>query len=576
MRRSLRRGGLFAVSAAVVLAAAGAAHAGVTDYRTIALTGTDGVFGPGLGAGVTFATIGQHQPSINYAGQVAFRGISSTNTSQGLWLHSPMSGNANLAVGGGAQPGGGTFPTGTSIINSPTLNNAGNVGFRLGAQTGLFADVGSGMSRVALGGDAAPSAGGALYGTSAVATGMPLFNQGGQVGYVGLMAVSSTSTPPVVTTAGIANAQAVFVTPVGGGAANMVVRQNDNLLGLDATGNTRVGLFNALTMSMNNAGYVALTANLQGSNVVTGTGATGNSAALLSTRSGSLGVVARIGNAAPDATGNPSATDLYRTFGSSNVAFNDVGSVAFSATLRNAAGTQTSTGAFYTDTGGVLRQIARQGEALPSITGAAAGEFTGVNWGVSYNNPVLNAQGTLAFQASGLGGAVTSSNAGALLTMSSTGVFSKIARHGDVAIAGGAPDLTDVRFLSIGDIALNAAGTIAFSSTLTGNGVSVGLGNGSGLFAFDSVLGQISLVARTGDLFEVAPGDLRTIATIGGIITSGGENGRVRSLSDSNQLVFELDFTNGTSGVFAAYVPAPGAVGVLALGGLMAARRRRA
>src|SRR5262245_9157566 len=77
-------------------------------YRTVALTGTDGQYGPGAGAGVTFFSLGSNQPSINSTGQVAFRGQdSTTGNPSGLWMRSGNT-NAAMAMNGGAMPGGGT------------------------------------------------------------------------------------------------------------------------------------------------------------------------------------------------------------------------------------------------------------------------------------------------------------------------------------------------------------------------------------------------------------------------------------------------------------------------------------
>ncbi len=88
-----------------VLAAAGAACdlASAQSLRTVALTGTDGVRGPGLGQGVTFSTFafgnGLGGPSINTRGSVAFAGklagvgVNSSNDA-GIWAWR----------GGGVQP----------------------------------------------------------------------------------------------------------------------------------------------------------------------------------------------------------------------------------------------------------------------------------------------------------------------------------------------------------------------------------------------------------------------------------------------------------------------------------------
>jgi hypothetical protein len=556
---------------ALVLAAGLAmpAQAQVT-YSTIALTGTAGAAGPGQGPGVTFGVVDGHQPSINAAGQVLFRaGTGAATSNNGLWLHTGGS-NTTIVANGGPRPGGGTFSASDSY-NSPILNSSGQIAFRLGASSGVFAGPTASLQRAALAADSAPGTGGALY--SGVATGMPLFNDAGQIGFIGTLAASATSSPPTVTTSGIANTQGIWTGAPG--APTLQLRQNDALTMIDASGNTRVGTFGNLTIAMNGTGRYVTTANLQSSvagTIVTGTGATSNSVALITNRAGSTQVLARVGDAAPDASGAASA-EVYRTMPSSRIAFNNAGSVGFFASLRSGA-TQTAAAALFSDhVGGTMRQLTRAGSALPAIAGASATEFAGVTWGAGTGQVALNAQGTLAFS-QGLANTGSTANDALLATIDSAGNFRRISRKGDVAVVNGSPISGDAFFNSFNEIAMNASGQIAFATNLTGNSVSVGLGNGSALFAWDALLG-LQMVVRTGDLFQVAPGDVRTIATIGGLATSGGQDGRTIGLSDAGVLAFQLGFVGGGSGVFTATIPAPAGAGALALGLVALARRRR-
>lgn len=559
-----------APSIAIMLAACGQSQASTAPTVTVALSRTDGPLGPGLGAGVTFTEIGGQQPSVNAAGQVAFRAaVSGTVISQGVWIDTAGS-IANIALAGGAQPGGGTYTAGaSSIFNSTQINASGNWAFRLGASTGLFASVGGTATRSMLTGDVASGAGGASYASSA--SGMPLFNNAGQIGYIANLSANANSTPPVVFTAGIANASAIWTgTP---GATSIALRQNDAVLSLDAGGNVRIGALQNLSLAMNGNGHFAVNSALQGS-VTTGTGAGSNSAMIATNRSGSLEVVARVGNASPDANGNASATDLYRNLGTGAVGFNDAGNIAFVSSLRNAAGTQTVTSALFTDVGaGTLRMVGRNGDVVPSITGAIGNEFIGVTWG-SFSSNVVSSNGTVAINAS-LANTGSPSNTSLLTTMTADGVFHRIARSGDVAIVNGAPLGGDARFTSFSSININAASQMAFSALLNGSGIGGGPGgNNSAIFGFDPAEG-IFLLARTADLFEVAPGDFRTIASIGGLGSSGGQDGRTSSLSSNGKIVFSLDFTDGSSGIFYATVPAPSSLGLLALAGIIGGRRRR-
>jgi len=104
--------------------------------------------------------------------------------------------------------------------------------------------------------------------------------------------------------------------------------------------------------------------------------------------------------------------------------------------------------------------------------------------------------------------------------------------------------------------------------------VSVGAGNGLALWVSD-VDGTLIKIARTSDTFEVAPGDVRTITGIGGLGTSGGQDGRPINLSDNGDLAFQLDFSDGSSGLFVSHVPEPASMALSAIAVASLARRRR-
>ena len=258
----------FAVSA--LLAIAGTplcVLAGTTTVQPIALTGVDNAFGPGMGAGVVFSSLGGQQPSVNTLGQVAFRGNDSTaGTPQGMWIFNGTA-NSNVMIAGGAMPGGGTYTSGTTgIVNSTQLNSSGEWAFRMGASTGLFGTAAGMPTRVLLGGDTAPDADGATY--ASTATGMPLFNEAGQIGYIGTLTTGS-GMPPVTISSGVANQQGIWTGVPG--ATSLAVRMNDPVLALAGDGSVRVGTFQNLSLSMNGSGRYAVISNLQGS-VTTGSG----------------------------------------------------------------------------------------------------------------------------------------------------------------------------------------------------------------------------------------------------------------------------------------------------------------
>lgn len=538
----------------------------------IALTGTDTALGPGMGTGVTFSGIGSQQPSINASGGVTFRGTESGTNSQGVWIFGGAS-NTNVALAGGAMPGGGTYTAGsTGVFVFPMLTDSGEWAVRLGGSTGVFATNAGTPTRVMLSGDVAPGTGGATF--ASVQTSAPRQGANGHVGFLANL-TNATGSPPVTISGATANVAGLWSGPAG--SATLQLRQNDALTELDAGGNVRVGSFNNLSLAINGSGSYAVTSNLQGS-VTTGNTA-GNAQVLVTNRSGSREIVARQGSAAPDATGAPS-TDLYRALPTGALGFNSAGRIGFSTTLRDSAGVQTSTGSLFSDTvGGTMRQHARATTAMPTIfspQGAPLAEFAGVTWGTTYNNIVIGGDDRMVFQASGLGNTGATNNTGAILSMDSSGVFTKVVRAGDVAIFGGAPLGGDALFQNnFSSIATNAVGQIAFQALLSGSGIFGGPGgNNSAMFGWDPN-GGLCLIARTGDLFEAAPGDFRTISSLGGLSTSGGQDGRTRSINDLGQVAFTLDFTDGSSGIFVTTIPTPGGLALLALGGLVAGRRRR-
>jgi MYXO-CTERM domain-containing protein len=602
MRTSIRSAIAIAPALAITLVC-GQAIATLTPPQPIALTGTDGPLGPNQGVGFFFGLL-DGVPSINNNGQVAFRGLNNdVGTPQGMWIYSGGL-NSNVALSGGAQPGGGTYPAGTSNINSTQINDASQWAFRLGASSGIFADPSgnnTNPTRVALAGDTAPGTGGATYSTSAVASGMPLINQAGQVGYIGNY-TTNTGSPLVTISSPNNNSAGLYI---GSAAApTLVLRQAQPLadasvsagglsgVGLspsdpnaDATGNTRIGSFNAGSLAMNGNGQYAIECALQGTNVVTGTGVGSNSTAIVSNRGGSFNVLARAGMIAPDANGDSTTgnanggTDLYRSISSSQIGFNNLGHVAFTSSLRNAGGTSTNTGALFTDVGGgPIRMIAKNGATMPNIyrygdtSGVPLATFAGLNWGLQSGITVINSRDNLLWSSS-----YGASQSG-YFTYDAAGTFRNVVSGGDVATGATSPTSGDtVKFSSLQGVpAMNGLGQIVFTSILnsTLGGVSGLNGNNSGLFAVDWD-GSLMCIAQKGTLFHVGPGDDRTVSGFNFQSGIGGQDGHTVSLNDYGQFTFTLSFADGSSGVFVTNIPAPGAATLLGLGGLVALRRRR-
>ncbi len=143
-----------------------------------------------------------------------------------------------------------------------------------------------------------------------------------------------------------------------------------------------------------------------------------------------------------------------------------------------------------------------------------------------------------------------------------------IVRQGD-PVPGGAPGTFFSGFAEE-TLTMNASGQLAFVARTDENGSS-----GSSLWV-TTVDGDLVLVAKTGDQFEIGPGQVRTLRYFWSgddDIMGGGEDGRLSYFNDSGQVAFIGQFSDGSRALLFAAIPEPDIEAILCLLlGLLATR----
>ena len=267
-----------------------------------------------------------------------------------------------------------------------------------------------------------------------------------------------------------------------------------------------------------------------------------------------LSVLAKNGQEAPGAKDGALYDFFKRRF--QRVDLNDQGDVAFVARL------STGQGAAVTDdndmgifgpiqgAGSALGLIFREGDPAISIADGSA-------FGKLVTPPLLNDLGDIAFHCTlktGSGGVIGNLNDDAIFgpTKGAGSPVGLIARDGDVV-----PEASDGAVLNLKNYygpVINNRGSIAFLTDLrTGDGGGrVDESNDKAVFAYTDR--KLRMVVRTGDPFKVAlesgDNESRTISKIN--LTYSTTN---NIMNDENTIVFGLEFTDGTSGIFTAAFP---------------------
>jgi hypothetical protein len=149
--------------------------------------------------------------------------------------------------------------------------------------------------------------------------------------------------------------------------------------------------------------------------------------------------------------------------------------------------------------------------------------------------------GKSAFVAVLTGTGITTANDTGLWS-GTPGSLSEIVYEGQTAPSGGNGTL-------FGDIlsspfAFNDRGEIAFYNFLSGPA------NNGSLWFWDGA--SLSMIARAGNSFQVAPGDTRIISSLLFAGGSADEDGLPCGLNDVGQVTFRAAFTDGSQGIFSA------------------------
>jgi hypothetical protein len=228
--------------------------------------------------------------------------------------------------------------------------------------------------------------------------------------------------------------------------------------------------------------------------------------------------------------------DFFPPYGP--LGLNNAGQIAFSFKLAGTGIDSTNDLGVWAGEPGDFRLVAREGNEAPGAGGAT--------FNYDLNGVVLNAKGQTAFQAFLIGNGVDSTNDSGIWS-EGMGDLELVAREGSPA--PGTPDGVVFRNFGFSEeaLVLNAQGQVAFSAFVTGGGID--FGNDLGIWATD-LDGQLQLIAREGDTFEIAPGDSRTIQYLGFVAGSGNEDGLPSGFNDLGQLAFMASFTDGSSGIF--------------------------
>lgn len=521
----------------VLLASTAPANAEVA-IRTVALSGTPA---PGMPAGSVFS--GFTVPTMNNAGQVAFRGVLEPTTFSPIWssgIWSEGSGSLALLAADGMQapgaPEGATYVT----LYDPLINDQGQVAFgaELSVQTsdgldvsGIWSQAKGDVGLVAISGQQAP---GMPAGTtiSGVGSAEFLFNDAGQTAFTAVLDSEE-------------GVSGVGIWSEGSGSLTLVAKEGNPAPGVSG-GNYRT----LHGQMLNGNGEIAFSSLLDSPPIAI---STLDAAAWVSTN-GTLSLAARAGTPATGMSGGMVLSYPAIT------GFNNAGQFVLSAGtfISDEEGWFVSgSQGLWTNRSGDLALLVQRGDTAPGTEGE---KFARIGGGA------INSEGQIVFACS------LESETGnfederwGIWTEGPSG-FELVALEGEPV--PGAP--SGVVYQGLRQVAINGSGDIIFGASF-GTPESWPWEHSSGWLVREST-GQMEMLLSTGDEIEVLPGDFRTVDRMGARLESGGEDGRAIAFNDDGALAFYAYFTDNSVGVFTAQlagntIPEPGSLLLLALGG---------
>jgi hypothetical protein len=229
---------------------------------------------------------------------------------------------------------------------------------------------------------------------------------------------------------------------------------------------------------------------------------------------------------------------------------NERGHILFRSTLKGSADPHDG---LFLDLGAGPQPLALDGQATPDLPG---------NTFATFDTAVLSDTGRVALKAR-VKISLPDLRRDGIWSDGLDGTLRLVAFTGQTA-----PDVPGgVMFEKFRDMAINESGQVAFVADLT----SAASPRPRGLFVQDPS-GVLDLVAYEGQSFEVLPGSTAVISDLQ--FNDALWNPLPQSFSGS-RLVYRLVFDDGRSGLYAAAVPDPATLALVALGGLGVLLRRR-